>query len=112
MSNYKLTEKEIEKMFGEKIDSTKFTWQRYCGTRGVSVIRIFDNDNDIFNNRFTCDGWCYNHSLIGGLSKPEGIAVMLWDNEGKHLVWCHISMDYLDTLYKTWWLLKRNIIID
>ena len=79
----KYTAEQIEKVFGEKLDSTNFTWQYYCGTRGVSVLTILDMETalDIFNPRFTCEGWCYGDSLLGGFSKPNGIAVMLWDKE-------------------------------
>jgi hypothetical protein len=102
------TTKQIEQVFGEKLDSTTFTWQKYCGSRALSVITIFDNDNDIFNKRFVCEGWCYSDSLIGGFSVPKGIAVMLWDKEEKHQVWCHISVDFLDSLYKGWILRKSK----
>jgi len=106
----KYTAEQIEKVFGEKLDSTNFTWQYYCGTRGVSVLTILDMETslDIFNPRFTCEGWCYGDSLLGGFSKPNGIAVMLWDKEDEERVWCHISSDLFDTLY-IGWQLKNNI---
>lgn len=95
----RLTRDQLNMLFGEKLDSTIFTWQSYCGTRGVSVIRIFDTENDLFNVRFDCRGWCFSDSLMGGFSKPSGIAVMLWDNENLEDVWCHISEDLQQTLF-------------
>jgi hypothetical protein len=96
----KLSRDQINMLFGEKLDSTIFTWQSYCGTRGVSVIRIFDNDNGLFNVRFDCRGWCHSDSLIGGFSKPSGIAVMLWDTVQLEDVWCHISDEFQVTLFR------------
>jgi hypothetical protein len=93
-------------LFGEKLDSTIFTWQKYCGTRGLSVIRIFDTDSGIFNVRFDCRGWCHSDSLIGGFSKPSGIAVMLWDTVQLEDVWCHISDEFQVTLFRGWELRK------
>ena len=91
--------KEITELLGERLDSTNFTWQYYCGTRGVSILRIFDaNDGVGFNSRFICEGWCYGHSLMGGMDK-KGLAVMLWDKEDGEKVWCHISPEYFNTLY-------------
>jgi hypothetical protein len=102
---------QIESLFGEKLDSTIFTWQSYCGTRGISVIRIFDrteDDNGLFNDRFDCRGWCYSDSLIGGFSKPSGIAVMLTDKENNFEdVWCHINNAFQVTLFRLWELKKK-----
>lgn len=95
---FELTVEQVEKMFGEKLDSTIFTWQKYCGTRGVSVLTIFDNDNEMLNDRFLLEGWCNAHSLPC-ISKNEGFAIMLWDKKSKNKVWCHISVDYSTTLY-------------
>lgn len=91
--------KQITELFGDKLDSTTFTWQYYCGTRGVSVLIIFYANNGVtFNSRFICEGWCYGHSLMGGMDK-KGLAVMLWDKEDGEKVWCHISPEYFETLY-------------
>ncbi|MFA5207399.1 MAG: hypothetical protein WC428_01965 [Candidatus Paceibacterota bacterium] len=96
----KLSRNQINILFGEKLDSTIFTWLNYCGTRGVSVIHIFNNDNGLFNVRFDCRGWCFSDSLLSGFSKSSGIAVMLWDNEKLEDVWCHISDEFQITLFR------------
>lgn len=94
------TNEQAEKIFGEKLDSTIFTWQNYCGVTGVSVLTIFDYDNGMINSRFICEGWCEAGSLISNMSKTQGVAIMLWDKDNKEQVWCHVSKDLTDTLYK------------
>ena len=92
------TNEKASELFGENLDSTIFTWQNYCGTVGVSVITIFDDDNEILNPRFTCEGWCKSDSLIVK-SRKTGVAIMLWDKKLEEQVWCHMSEDLIDTMY-------------
>ena len=71
--------------------------------RGVSVLHIFDRFEDenwnLFNPRFVCEGWCESNSLIVR-SRETGVAIMLWDKDNKQEIWCHISKDMANTLYK------------
>lgn len=94
------TERHICEMFGQRLDSTSFTWEKYCGVVGVSVIAIFDYERagNILNERFSCEGWCFANSLKVR-PKSEGIAIMMYDQEEQEQVWCHISSDFFDTLY-------------
>lgn len=92
-------------IFGTKMNSTSFTWNRYCGQRGVSIYYIF-GDDDIFTERYKCLGWCFANTLPVK-SKDTGIAVMLWDECENNKVWCHISGSYLDTLIKKYKLQNK-----
>lgn len=104
----RMTEYEqAEKLFGEKLDSTIFTWDLYCGSQGISVLRIFDTPAEfgddaldkIFSSEFICEGWCDASSLIVR-PKSNGVAVMLWYKEEQCQVWCHVSKVFLETLYR------------
>jgi hypothetical protein len=100
---------QIELLFGEKLDSTIFTWENYCGIVGISILRIFDRaekSKNLFNPDFECRGWCYSDSLIVR-SKDTGISIMLWDKNSKSDVWCHVSNDLCVTLYRMF-KLKNN----
>jgi hypothetical protein len=106
----KLELSEIELLFGEKLDSTIFTWQNHCSIVGTSVLTIFnraEESNDLFNSNFECRGWCYSDSLIVR-SKDTGIAVMLWDKHSKCDVWCHVSNDLSVTLFRLWELKNKQ----
>lgn len=101
-------------LFGERLDSTIFTWQSWCCNVGVSTLRIFDggdghsqNDDKIFNKRFICEGWCDGGSLIVR-PRTQGIAIMVWDKELEEKVWCHVSDDFLDTLYVGYILINKE----
>ena len=96
----KNTEEEIYKYFGDKKKTTTFTWNRYCGQRGTSVMTIFDHkEGNIFNQRFVCEGWCYGNKLEVR-PKNDGIAVMRLDTEYNEKVWCHVSEDLVQTLIR------------
>jgi hypothetical protein len=101
-----LSEIQIEMLFGERLDSTIFTWDNYCGTKGYSLVMMYDthhnkNENAVINDQFECRGWCYAGSLIVR-SRNNGIAIMLWDKKDKEDVWCHCSDDMLETLQILW----------
>lgn len=53
MKRDKTKEEMAAELFGERLDSTIFTWQNYCGTVGVSVLQIFDCDEGIFHKVYT-----------------------------------------------------------
>ena len=45
------------------------------------------------------EGWCESNSLIVR-SRETGVSIMLWDKDNKQEIWCHISKDMANTLYK------------
>jgi hypothetical protein len=105
MCKTELTIEQVNLLFGEKLDSTIFTWQKHCSIRGVSVITIFDNDHEMLNKRFVLQGWCDASSLQGGYSKQNGFAIMLWDKKERKKLWCHVSVDLSTT-----WLRRYELI--
>lgn len=107
-----MTLNQIEMLFGEKLDSTIFTWDNYCGTMGYSLISIYDVDRNrnpkaVINDQFECRGWCYANNLMVR-DKAYGIAIMLWDKIDKEDVWCHCSDDMLETLFSCW-MVANNV---
>lgn len=91
-----MEEKKIEQLFGEKLDSTVFTWDNYCGTMGYSLVDMYDTRVDkrqeklVFNEKYTCLGWCHATSL-SVRPRTNGYAVMLWHKQDKVETWCHVT---------------------
>ena len=95
---------DIKELFNERLDSSLFESQKWVGLNGISIITVFDSDSGRpVNRRFDCRGWCYSDSLKVK-SKSNGIAIMLFDNETREEVWCHVSMTLLETLYRKYQL--------
>ena len=101
-----LTVEQTTELFGEKLNSTTFSWKNYCGSRGVSVLTIFDTDDEIVNKRFIIQGWC-NANNLNCNSKNSGFALMMWDKKEKNKIWCHISVNFSTTLFRKYELSKK-----
>jgi hypothetical protein len=101
-----LSQEQIEMLFGERLDSSIFTWDNYCGTMGYSLIDIYDrhfNDNSmaVINDKYECRGWCYASQLTVR-NRAYGIAIMLWEKNNREQTWCHCSDDMLDMVLDLW----------
>jgi hypothetical protein len=95
-----LTTKQLELLFGERLDSTTFTWDNYCGTIGYSLVDMYDTrqHKDLtFNIKYDCLGWCYANSLAVR-TRTNGYAVMLWHKADGVKTWCHISESMAESL--------------
>lgn len=98
----------IEKLWGERLDSSRFTWLNHSGVLGMSSMDILnvvrsDGSLRIVNHRFDVIGWCYGSSLLVRPS-VDSIAVMFWDNDEKQEIWCHVTRT-LNVLF----CIRRNI---
>ena len=99
---------EVNKIFGQKLNSSLFTWDNYCGQLGYSVLKVFDHrDNEIINSDYILEGWCYANTLQIR-SREEGIAIMLLNIESGEHFWLHVSKEFMQTLER-WYDLRNNI---
>jgi hypothetical protein len=99
---------EVNKVFGQKLNSSLFTWDNYCGQLGFSVLKVFsDTKNNIVNSDYILEGWCYANALQIR-PREEGIAIMLLDIESDEHFWCHVNKDYMETLERLYDL-RNNI---
>ena len=85
----------ISQLWGEKLDSTSFTWLNHasiCGTSSMDILNMEDwkNNRNLVKRRFEIIGWCYASNLTVR-PRLDAIAVMFWDSQAKQEVWCHIS---------------------
>ena len=85
----------IEKLWGERLDSSLFTWLNHAsvlGTSSTEILNIITSDRSlrIINSRFDAIGWCYGSNLYVR-PRLDAIGVMFWDNEQKQEVWCHVT---------------------
>lgn len=85
----------IEKLWGERLDSSLFTWLNHSGVMGLSSMDILnvvrtDPRIHVVNPRFDVTGWCYGGSL-DMRPRPDSLAVMFWDRQERQEVWCHVT---------------------
>lgn len=109
MAHKLLTSEQVCQVFGDQLNSTHFTWEKYCGQRGVSTITIFDNEHDLLNKRFILCGWCHGESLPVR-PRTSGYALMVYDREAEiseESVWCHVSDIFAETLVRKFNLIKK-----
>lgn len=92
-----IKQKDIVKMFGDEIDSSNFTWDRYCGVVGIPIISIFDNPAALYNPQYKAIGWCRADKLPVR-PRSQGIAIMFIEKTDEELFWTHVSDEFLETL--------------
>lgn len=77
----------------KKISSSRFTWDNYCGTVGLSsnLFWNYDKNSRHFKRRnFEIIGYCDAEELQ--VRKRDGYAVLVY-TEGEE-VWFHVFSDY------------------
>lgn len=85
----------VEKLYGERLDSSLFEWLNYasvCGTSSGDILNIDDwhGSQRVVNHRFKIIGWCYGSNLRVR-PRIDSIALMVWDTVQEREVWCHVS---------------------
>jgi hypothetical protein len=83
------------KLWGERLDSSLFTWLNHASILGIGSMDILnivrtDPRTHIVNPRFEATGWCYGDSL-DLRPRPDALGVMFWDKVERQEVWCHVT---------------------